>query len=59
MEVILMQIFMTLNKKKISHTNWLVGWFVGCSLWHINICTLFNAKSILIKIISFISNNSL
>ena len=33
---------------------WLVGWF----LWHINLCRLFNAKSIFIQIISSISNNS-
>ena len=31
-----------------------VGWF----LWHINLCRLFNAKSIFIQIISSISNNS-
>ena len=27
-------------------------------LWHINLCKLFNAKSIFIQIISSISNNS-
>ena len=32
----------------------LVGWV----LWHINLCRLFNAKSIFIQIISSISNNS-
>ena len=31
-----------------------VGWF----LWYINLCRLFNAKSILMPIISSISNNS-
>ena len=34
-----------------------IGWLVGI-LWHINLCRLFNAKSIFIQIISFISNNS-
>ena len=33
---------------------WLVVWV----LWHINLCRLFNAKSIFIQIISSISNNS-
>ena len=33
---------------------WLVWWV----LWHINLCRLFNAKSIFMKVISFISNNS-
>ena len=37
---------------------WLVGWLVGCVLWHINLCRSFNAKSIFIQIISSISNNS-
>ena len=32
-------------------------WFVWV-LWHINLCRLFNAKSIFIQIISSISNNS-
>ena len=37
----------------------LVGWLVGrLLLWHINLCRLFNAKSILIQIASSISNNS-
>ena len=31
---------------------------VGWVLWHINLCRLFDAKSIFIQIISFISNNS-
>ena len=35
------------------------SWFVGCSgLWHINLCWIFNAKYIFIRIISSISNNS-
>ena len=34
---------------------WLVGWLV---LWRINLCRSFNAKSIFIRIISSISNNS-
>ena len=25
---------------------WLVGWLIGWVLWHINLCRLFNAKSI-------------
>ena len=33
------------------------GWLVVWVLWHINLCSLFNAKSILIQIISSISNN--
>ena len=33
---------------------WLVGWF----LLHINLCRLFNAKSIFMQVISSISNNS-
>ena len=36
------------------YMSWLVGWI----LWHINLCRLFNAKSIFIQIISSISNNS-
>ena len=32
----------------------LVGWV----LWHINICSLVNAKSIFMQIVSSISNNS-
>ena len=37
-----------------------VGWlFGGLGLWHINLCGLFNAKSIFIEIIISISNNSL
>ena len=35
----------------------LVGWLVGWFLWHINLCRLFNAKPILLQIISSISNN--
>ena len=43
--------------------SWLWGWtarilwLVGI-LWYINFCRLFNAKSIFIQIVSFISNNS-
>ena len=35
-------------------------WFglVGWVLWHINLCRLFNAKSIFMQIVSSISNNS-
>ena len=35
---------------------WLVGWF---GLWHINLCKLFNAKSIFIEIISCFKQFSL
>ena len=31
---------------------------VGWVLWHINLCRLFNAKSIFMQIVSSISNNS-
>ena len=33
-------------------------WFVGWVLWHINLCRLFNAKSIFMQIVSSISKNS-
>ena len=33
----------------------LVGWL---GLWHINLCRLFNAKCIFMKIVSYILNNS-
>ena len=36
----------------------LVSWLVDRVLWHINLCKLFNAKSMFIQIISSISNNS-
>ena len=36
----------------------LVGRLVGWVLWHINLCRLFNAKSIFTQIVSSISNNS-
>ena len=36
---------------------WLVGWLVGWVLWHINLCRLFNTKSIFMQIVSYISNN--
>ena len=35
-----------------------LGWLIGSVLWHISLCRLFNAKSILKQIISSISNNS-
>ena len=36
--------------EKISHNKHKqVGWFVGRILWHINLCWLFNAKSIHMK----------
>ena len=31
----------------------LIGWLVGWVLWHINLCRLFNAKSIFMKIVLF------
>ena len=37
---------------------WLVGLLISWVLWHINLCRLFNAKSIFIQITSSISNNS-
>ena len=43
------------SKFSVSNYHRLVGWF----LWHINLCRLFNAKSIFIKISRFISNNSI
>ena len=36
----------------------MVGWLVVWVLWHINLCKLFNAKSIFKHITSCISNNS-
>ena len=33
--------------------SWLVGWLVGWVLWLINLCRLFNAKSIFMKIVLF------
>ncbi len=38
---------------EVIFASWLVGWI----LWHINLCRLFNAKSIFIQIVSCISNN--
>ena len=43
------------KKKKKKKKKLLVGWV----LWHINLCSLFNAKYIFIQIINSISNNSL
>ena len=59
-------IFQT-EKYLLDEVGWLVslfngistfGWLVGSFLWHINLCRLFNAKSIFIQIVSSISNNS-
>ena len=35
----------------ICSPSWLVGWFVCWVLWHVNLCRLFNAKSIFMWII--------
>ena len=34
------------------------GWLVVWVLWHINLCRLYNTKSIFMQIVSFVSNNS-
>ena len=34
-----------------------VDWLVGCVLWIINLCRLFNAKSFFMQIVSSISKN--
>ena len=39
-------------------TIFILGWLVLRVLWHINLCRLFNAKSIFMKINSSISDNS-
>ena len=46
------------NNEKRKTTKDIFGlvWF-GSVLWHINLCMLFNAKSIFMKIITSISNN--
>ena len=50
-----------LNLLKTSKTNGntnavrLVGWWVGWVLRYINLCRLFNAKSVFIETVSFIS----
>ena len=31
----------------------LVGWLVGCVLWHINLCRLYKAQSIFMLIVLF------
>ena len=36
----------------------LIGWLLIWILWHINLCRLYNATSIFIQMICFISNNS-
>ena len=45
------------NKKTLGvylfSSNMLVGWLVVWVLWHINLCRLFNAKSIFINIVLF------
>ena len=43
---------------KLKATNMAVSWLVVWVLWHINVSRLFNAKSIFMQIVSFISNNS-
>ena len=57
----------SLGKNPYSSTNTNTAWkksrfllviLFGLFLWHINLCRLFNAKSILIQINSYISNNS-
>ena len=50
-----MKIICTKYKRKMEI---FVGWLVGWILWHINLCRLFNAKSIFMQIVSSISNNS-
>ena len=47
-----------LNKKLGRLLMWRPGHVCCLDLWHINLCRLFNAKSIFIKIKSSISNNS-
>ena len=42
-----------------GNVNLCIGWLVVWILWHINLCRLFNVKSIFIQIISSISNNSI
>ena len=42
----------------LSGIRWSVGWLVDWVLWHINLCSLFNAKYTFMQIISSISNNS-
>ena len=43
-----------ISRKKERKRNWLIGWLVGFS-WHINLCRLFNARSICMQIVSSIS----
>ena len=52
-----MHIYKALEKcsNTVQLAGWLVGWLI---LWHINLCRLFNAKSIFIQISNSISNNS-
>ena len=37
----------------VSYWNKVIGWLVVWVLWHINLCRLFNAKSIFMKIVLF------
>ena len=41
---------LTFVNDKIPFVGWLVGWL---GLWHINLCRLFNSKSIYMKIVLF------
>ena len=41
-----------------NQMSYFFGWLVVWVLWHINLCRLFNAKSILMQIVSSISNNA-
>ena len=41
------------NRRKCETLQRLVGWLVGWILWPINLCRLFNAKSIFMKIVLF------
>ena len=40
-----------------QYTASMIDWFVVWVLWYINLCRLFNAKSIFMQIVSSISNN--
>ena len=46
--------FQGYNLSERGNYRWLIGWV----LWYINLCGLFNSKSIFMQIISSISNNS-
>ena len=47
-----------LQNSQISFRLTITWRLVGCVLWHINLCRLFNAKSIFMQIVSYFSNNS-